>query len=92
MVKLEIGKFMYNYSNNLLPETFDHFFTNIRKTHSHDTRHANNNYCRPKKRTNNGLKTLSYLGAKTWAQIPDDLKANTSTFSFTQKYKQILLE
>ena len=92
MVKLEIGKFMYNYSNNLLPETFDHFFTNIRKTHSHDTRHANNNYCRPKKRTNNGLKTLSYLGAKTWAQIPDDLKANTSTFSCTQKYKQILLE
>ena len=45
-----------------------------------------------RKKTNNGLKTLSYLGAKTWAQIPDDLKANTSTFSFTQKYKQILLE
>ena len=33
MFKLEIGKFMFSYSQNLLPPAFENFFTNIQNTH-----------------------------------------------------------
>ena len=92
MVKFEIGKFMFNYYNNLLPPTFNKYFINLSDAHHHNTRLAANNFRRPSKRTNYGLKTLSYLGVTTWEEIPDNCKTNNSIYSFSKKYKNLLLE
>jgi len=39
--KLSIGKFAYKYQNNLLPEAFEHYFSNIKDNHYHMTRRIN---------------------------------------------------
>ena len=35
-----IGLFMYKYVNNMTPDVFDNFFSNISDIHQHNTRNA----------------------------------------------------
>lgn len=91
MHKLEIGKFCYKFFNNLLPESFDKFFTKTSQIHNYKTRNHKIKLFRHKQLTNSGLLTLSYKGAKYWDEIPKIVKDKKSLSSFVKSLKQHLI-
>ena len=92
LFKLELGKFMYKYDKKLLPESFNPYFESIQRVHSYNTIASNENYFIPRVKSNKGLCTLHYLGAKMWSEIPIVAKNTKFVRSFTSKYRKILLD
>jgi len=87
--KLNVVKFIYKQQNNLLPESFNNYFTKIKENHGHKTRKNENisiNLCK----TEIGKRATSYQGAIEWNSIPIDIRKAKSLKSFTKKYKRIL--
>ena len=92
LFKLELAKFMYKYNSNTLPNYFRPLFTPINTVHRYQTRASNSNYFVPQKKSSFGMCSLSYLGTKNWHEIPTTIKDKTSLNSFTNSYKNFLLE
>ena len=89
--KLELGKFMFNYSKGFLPRNFNKYFTKTNTVHNYNTRQCNNNFFLPRKNKSKGQKSLSYLGPKLWSEIPDCLKNYHKISTFNFNYKKLLL-
>ena len=92
LFKLEVAKFMFRYNNNLLPTNFDNYFIKSNKIHSHNTRFSLHNFQIPNKKSNKGLQSLGYLGAKIWSKTPEAIKIQTSVHAFTRSYKSMLFK
>ena len=85
MIKMEFAKFIFKYSNDMLPKSFDNYFTKIENVHYHNTRQKyRNEYFQPSAETEAGKKTLQYIGINIWKTIPEDFRH----CSFT-KFKNI---
>ena len=68
--KLDLGKFMYLYHVNDLPEIFETYFLSIDHAHHHNTRSkSNGNYFVNSVRTNFGKNSIKFLRARLWNQI-----------------------
>ena len=91
MFKLELGKFMYKYNKNMLPNTFTQYFKSTTTVHNYNTRNSKTNYFIPRQKSNKGLSTLSYLEAKLWSEIPNTIKTTNTIGSFSTNYKELLL-
>ena len=66
---LEIAKYMFHYENK--PDSFHnlHLTTLI---HNHSTRlSSKHDYFIPRKRTENGKKSFSFIGSKIWEKVPE---------------------
>ena len=87
----EQSKFIYQFTNNLLPPIFDSYMT--RPDHSHDTRYSSSqNFNRVRVRTNRAKNTIECTGPIVWSSIPHEIK-KADTFSiFKKKLKAHLLE
>ena len=83
---------MYSFNNNILPKIFSNYFLKVNEAHNHNTRFSHNNFTLPLKLSNKGLKTLEYIGAKVWSEIPSAIKNNESLNSFTRHLKDYLLK
>ena len=83
MLKLEIGKFCFKYTNHLLPQSFSTIFTKITQIHSYTTRNCNQRLFLNQQHKKSGFTTLSYLGTKFWNKIPNKIKETKSIFGFT---------
>ena len=92
LFKLELAKFMHQYSNGLLPINFKPYFTKANNVHNHNTRFSQNNFRFPKQNKNIGLKSLAYLGPKVWSEVPHNIKANRNFYSFSHLFKNTLLK
>ena len=92
MLRLEIAKFLYKYNNNLLPSSFKSYFTPVNSVHHFITRNSSSNFFLPRKDLDKGLTSLSYRGVKEWSKIPINIKNKNSIYSFTNNYRQVLLE
>jgi hypothetical protein len=66
---------MYQYHNQLLPSTFDNFFTPVAQIHSYNTRSAaRQTYYLPSIRTNYGKFNVRFLGPQLWNSLEDNIK------------------
>ena len=91
LTKLEYGKFMLKYKMNLLPSYFDGYFKKIEDIHSYNTRYkSNQNYFIPTVKSNHAKKSLQFLGAKIWQNIPSEIKT-VNLACFKREFKKLLL-
>ena len=77
MIKMEFAKFIFKYSNDMLPKSFDNYFTEIENVAYIITIHDKNIemsifnlLLRPKQ----GKKNLQYIGINIWKTIPENFR------------------
>ena len=92
MFKLELGKFCFKFHQNVLPYSFNNYFTAISDIHRYNTRNFKNRFYIHKQLKQTGLKTLSFMGAKFWNTIPNKLKKQKSIYAFSKHLKKHLLK
>ena len=92
VIKLEHAKFMYRYENNMLPCSFDNYFTKLENVHNHKTRYKmNNGFFLPRVKTNFGKKRTHFLCVKIWEEIPQETKS-LSFYGFKKQFKKKLIK
>ena len=85
---LEIAKYMFHQKNK--PDSFHHLHLTT-LIHNHNTRlSSKHNYFIPRKRAENGKKSFSFVGGKTWEKVPDELK-QCSFYQFRKRLKRHLI-
>ena len=91
IVQLQIAKLTHSIHYKILPElSFN--FTKVENTHQHSTRFAtSSNYNQIKLRTEKAKRTLAFIGARVWCEIPSDVKS-FSPGGFKTKYTNSLLQ
>ena len=90
---LEIGKFMFKYKNDMLPERFEGYFQLSGTTHDHNLRSvANKKFTQPKVNGLYGLKMIHNTGAKLWNDLPIEIKNQKTIKAFTNLFKFYVLE
>lgn len=85
--KLELGKYMYQYINNNLPQPLLNMFEWTKDIHSYQTRQQT--YLRPfKHRLNVTKQSLLCKGPEVWNTLPEDIKQkyNLSSYVYTLKF------
>jgi len=60
--QLNLVKFMYKYNADILPSSFDNFFSKLCNIHDHGTRQVSGNFHRKRVRTDYGKKMPRYVG------------------------------
>jgi hypothetical protein len=89
--ELEVGVFMYNFFNNLLPKSFNDFFTIRSDVHNYNTRNRNNcNQTRNKKVFTD--KNIRTTGPILWNSLDDKIKHANSSKYFRKLLKLSLLK
>ena len=87
LITLRMTMFMYKYYRRLLPLSLNNLFTPVYQIHSYDTRLSSNLcFSLPKIRTNLGLFSIRYQGAKTWNVLSEADKQMTF-LQFKRKIK-----
>jgi hypothetical protein len=87
---LSVCTFMYNYTNSLLPPTFNHLFSTNRNIHHHHTR--NRNQLRPPlTKTKHADNFISKQGVSIWNFINTKIDVHTSLSIFKRNVKSYLL-
>ena len=90
MYKLEIGVFMYRYFANLIPESFNTFFTKRSDIHNYHTRNnCNLNQTRNKRVFTD--RTIRTTGPILWNSFDDKTRKSLSTKHFRNSYKSSLI-
>ena len=91
LIKFEIAKILFNYSNNCLPPSFDPYFTLAKDTHSRMTKFSTQEQMViPFYKTNCLQKSIKYVGPKIWNSIPLDVR-KFSFNRFNKCYKNLLM-
>ena len=91
--QLEVGKFMFKYKSQNLPENFESYFFNLSNIHSHNTRlNKKDNKYLPRVRTCLGQKKLHFAGVQIWNNLPPLIQNIQSLPSFSKKFKENLIE
>ena len=87
---LSVASFMYNYSNSLLPPSFNNLFHENNTYHNYPTR--NRNQLRPPRtRTKHATNFISYQGAMIWNLLKSTFDTDTSVNVFKRNTKRYLL-
>ena len=86
---LNLGKFMFSYTHNLLPEGFNNFFSPTDKTHSYNLRSSSLFYL-PFCRTKIRQFTVYYQGPKFFNSLRYDIRSASTIESFQAKLKEFL--
>ena len=89
IVKLEIAKTMFCF-NKSSTKNKSQTIVSITQKHHYETRlAAKQNYFQPRKRTELGKTTFSYIGPKIWQEVHFELKS-LSCDQFKKKFKLFL--
>ena len=81
LYQLNLENFMYKYNADILPSSFDNFFSKLHCIHDHGTRQVSGNYHHKHVRTDYGKKMPQYVGPVAWGCISN----NTKMFSYRVK-------
>ena len=86
---MEFAKFMYKFSNQMLPEHFCDYFTQLNNVHQYNTtqKHTNEFY-QFYISTELGKKTLHDICLNIWKNIPQKFR-HGSFLKFKQYYKSV---
>jgi len=75
LYQLNLEKFMYKYNADILPSSFDCFFSKLHCIHDHGTRQqVSGNYHHKRVRTDYGKKMQQYVGPAAWDCISNKIK------------------
>ena len=87
--KLQLGKLVYESSNNIGPTRSVIKFTRISEIHSHNTRRAERGdlYTAAVRTHRFGLKSLIIEGSNLWNNLPLELKESNTKCIFIKKFK-----
>ena len=86
LIKLDLGIFMYQSYNKLLPETAGEFHLPAEKVHLYGTRSAiSGNIFLSRYDLSFTQKSIAFSGAKLWNEIPVNVKREVSLNSFKDK-------
>ena len=85
-----VGIFMFQLSNNELPDVFLHMFRRNRAIHDYPTRQRDA-YHLPRTRTLFAKRTIMFTGPRYWNDLPEEISHCLSLFSFKRKFKEFLL-
>jgi len=92
LIEYYISIFMFKYYNNLLPSSFDSFFTQVNQKHHYNTRAASKqSYYLPKVRTNFAKFNIRFQGATTWNSLDTQVKILSIT-KFKENLKQKFID
>ena len=89
IVKLEMAKTMFCFNKNSTKNESQTIVSITQKHHYKTRLAAQQNYFQPRKRTELGKKTFSYIGPKVWQEVPFELKS-LSYNQFKKKFKLFL--
>ena len=91
---LYLSSFVYECHNNLAPNHFSDYFTQVSDIHHHNTRSASHGdfFLKRKNTLQYGLCSVCFDGAKIWNNIPLDIRNSPSVANFKKKSKELLLE
>ena len=91
MYTLELGVFMYKYSINELPVTFNEYFSKRSDVHNYSTRHVNDlNLTNNKKAfPDHGIRSS---GPILWNSLSKMLKETKTVNTFRSKLKHSLIQ
>ena len=90
MYTIELGVFMYKYSINDLPQSFNTYFVKRSEIHDYQTRHVDNLNLTKNKRTFSDRSVRS-SGPVLWNSLDKSLKSSNSTKHFRNQFKQQLI-
>ena len=90
--RIKLLCFVYESINKLNPYCFHDFFLLNSDVHGYFTRQSNRGdvFRNHKNSFQYGLKSIRYMGAKTWNELPEILKYSTSKFSFKKNLKKFI--
>ena len=75
LYQLNLEKFIYKYNADILPSSFDNFFSKVHCVHDHATRQqVSGNYHHKRVITDYGKKMLQYVGPVAGGCISNDTK------------------
>ena len=87
-----IGIFMYKFSNSMLPEMFDSFFSKIEDTHSYHTRQSSAKHLYVNFRsTSRGQRSCIYSSAIIWNCILDNFNPECAIGLFKKQSQALFL-
>ena len=89
IVKLETAKTMFCFNNSSAKNEFQTIISITQKHHYETRLAAKQNYFPPRKRTELGKKTFSYIAPKIWQEVPFELKSLFYN-QFKKKFKLFL--
>jgi len=81
-----VGKFMYKFVNNLLPESFLNYFIKTVDIHGHYTR-SSGGLCVSYARTNYRRFSMSCNGPKTWNAVPRSIQNALTLVQFKKLWR-----
>jgi len=89
LYQLNLEKFMYKYNADILPSSFDNFFSKLYNIYDHGTRQqVSGNFHHKHVRTDYGKKMLQYVGSVAWVCISNNVKMlPLHTFSNQVKWR-----
>ena len=87
----ETAQLMYQYVHKMLPTHFSNYFTDVSNVHTHSTRNYSSKAISiPRYFTTRAQKSIKYIRAKIWNEIPQPFKQLPFNKSKTE-YKKFLL-
>ena len=90
---MEVGKFMYKFKNDKLPEQFKEYFQTSGASHTHNLRSVTQQkFVQPRVKGLYGLKMIHNTGAKLWNDLPIEIKRQETIKKFTNLFKFYVLE
>ena len=91
LYQLNLEKFMYKYNADILPSSFDNFFTKLYNIHDHGTiQQVSGNFHHTCVRTDYRTKMLQYVGPVAWGCISNNIKMlPLNTFSNQVKSRMV---
>ena len=90
--KLQLLTFVFESLHKLAPHYFHSYFSLNSSIHSYETRHSTRGdiYVVEKNTLQFGLRSIRYMGAKLWNDLPLEVRNSTSKFLFKRKLKLYL--
>lgn len=87
-----VNSSIHKFFNNKCPAYMKEVYCPVGQN-SVNTRSSHLKLMQPSRRTNHGLKSLSYIGPSTWNKLPDNIKEVSDLNTFKHKLKtQFLLD
>ena len=85
-----LGAFVYKQQHRLLPEIFNNFFVLNRDLKKRTTRQSHDIYI-SKYRTTQCQKSVRYRAARTWNEMPSNIKSSETLHTFKRKFQKYIL-
>ena len=84
---MEFVKFVFKFSNNVLPKYFKIYFRSLETIHDHNTRQkAKKDFFHTNARTKWGKNIVQHRGLNSWENVSNEIK-NLTFSKFKKSYK-----